>query len=73
MLLNYNEEAIIAQCTPTGSGSIALLRISGINSIAIISKISKLASKKKLINAATHTINYGWIVDNNSNHIDQVL
>ena len=73
MLLSYDEEAIIAQCTPTGSGAIALLRLTGTNAIAIITKISKLASKKTLTKATTHTIHYGWVVDKAGNHIDQVL
>lgn len=73
MLLSHDEEAIIAQCTPVGSGSIALLRLAGINTITIITKISKLASRKKFTEATTHTIHYGWVVDKHGNHIDQVL
>ncbi len=73
MLLNYNEEAIIAQCTPTGNGALALLRLTGTHSISIASKLSKLASKKKLINAISHTIHFGWVIDTAGNHIDQVL
>jgi len=73
MLLSHDEETIIAQCTPIGSGAIALLRLAGINAVAIISKISKLASGKKITEATTHTIHYGWVVDKAGNNIDQVL
>jgi len=73
MLLSHDEETIIAQCTPIGSGAIALLRLVGINAIATIRKISKLASRKKITEATTHTIHYGWVVDKAGNNIDQVL
>ncbi len=73
MLLSHDEETIIAQCSPIGSGAIALLRLAGINAIAITRKISKLASRKKITEAATHTIHYGWVVDKTGNNIDQVL
>ena len=31
----HDDQTIIAQCTPRGSGAIALLRITGINAIEI--------------------------------------
>lgn len=72
-LLSYQEETIIAQCTPSGRGAIALLRISGKQSIDIVDSISKLASGKSLLQCLTHTIHFGYIVDHNEHHIDQVL
>lgn len=48
---------IIAQCTPNGSGAIALLRISGPDSFKIADNFLKL-SKDKIINKATHTIHF---------------
>ncbi len=68
-----HEKTIIAQCTPHGSGALALLRLSGSNAVHIASKISKLASEKKLSELPTHTINYGWVIDQDGNHVDQVL
>ena len=68
-----DEETIVAQCTPTGSGAVALIRVSGKEAIKIAEKISSVASKEKLSNLPTHTIQYGWIIDENKNHIDQVL
>lgn len=73
MTLNYDEQAIIAQCTPQGSGALALLRISGINAIEVATKISMLASNKTLDQLATHTIHFGWIIKPDGTHIDQVL
>lgn len=73
MTFSHDEQAIIAQCTPKGSGAIALLRISGLNAFDIATAISKLASQKLLHQVPTHTIHFGWIVDPDGTHIDQVL
>ena len=48
---------IIAQCTPNGSGAIALLRISGPDSFEIADNFLKL-SKDKIINKVSHTIHF---------------
>jgi len=68
-----SSQSIIAQCTPQGSGAIALLRISGENALAIADAISSLAHKKKLSAQPTHTIHYGHVVDADGNRLDQVL
>jgi len=73
MLYSPTNEAIIAQCTPQGSGAIALLRLSGANALTIADKISKLPDNKTISSQSTHTIHYGWIVDVNGITIDQVL
>ena len=73
MIFSCDEQTIIAQCTPQGSGAIALLRMSGNHAIAIAKKISVLASGQQLDTLATHTIHYGHIIDTDSAHIDQVL
>ncbi len=73
MLLSRDESTIVAQCTPKGSGALALLRLSGIDAIAIANNLSKLASKKKLIDVPTHTIQYGSVIDEKGASIDQVL
>lgn len=71
--MNYPDQPIIAQCTPSGSGAIALLRLSGDNAFVVADAISKLKNNKKITDTATHTIHYGWVVDNNKTIIDQVL
>lgn len=73
MFHSPDEQTIIAQCTPRGSGAIALLRISGANAIIIADAIAQLASGKKLTDLASHTIHYGTIIDHHKNHIDSVL
>ena len=73
MLYSKSHDVIIAQCTPHGSGAIALLRLSGENALTIANAISSLPDKKLLSAHATHTIHYGWVIDAYGNHIDQVL
>ena len=67
------EQSIIALSTPPGKGAIALLRLSGDNAIAIADRLSKLSGNKKLFDQASHTINYGWIINSAGETIDQVL
>lgn len=77
-ILHQDEETIIAQCTPNSSqGALALIRMSGQDSIEIAAKISKLASDESLLNRPTNTINFGWVIekidDTCNKNIDQVL
>jgi len=72
-VLAHDEQTIIASCTPKGSGAIALLRISGPNAIEIATSISKLASQKVLRELPTHTIHFGYVINPDDSHIDQVL
>ena len=63
-------DTICAISTSQGVGAIAIIRVSGTESIDITNKIFK---GKDLTQADTHTINYGHIVDNEGNIIDEVL
>jgi tRNA modification GTPase len=73
MILDHDDQTIIAQCTPHGSGAIALLRMSGLEAISIASKISKLASQKTLLEVPSHTIHFGSVIDPHGATIDQVM
>lgn len=73
MFHSVDEQTIIAQCTPRGSGAIALLRISGATAVLIAHAITKLASGKKLIDLPSHTIHYGTITDADGKAVDSVL
>ena len=73
MFLSLDDQTIIAQCTPHGSGAIALLRICGINSIEIAEQCAALSSGKKLKDQATHTIHHGYVIDEKSVHVDEVM
>lgn len=73
MLACHDQQTIIAQCTPKGSGAIALLRISGDEALAITDKLSKLADGSKVSLNETHSICYGWVIDAHNSIIDEVL
>ena len=62
-------DTIAAISTTLGVGAIAIIRVSGDNSINIVNKIFK---GKDLNKVDSNTINYGHIVDND-NIIDEVL
>ena len=66
-------DTIIAQCTPSGSGAIALLRISGKDARIVVNQCVELSSQKKLIGVSSHTIHHGWVIDENNKHLDEVL
>ncbi|HAB66727.1 MAG TPA: tRNA uridine-5-carboxymethylaminomethyl(34) synthesis GTPase MnmE [Firmicutes bacterium] len=63
-------DTICAIATSTGVGAIAIIRISGEDSISIVNKIFK---GKDLSKVPSHTINYGHIIDKNNKTIDEVL
>lgn len=62
-------DTIAAISTPLGEGAIGIVRLSGSQAIAIAQKVFK---GKDLSTVASHTINYGHIVDNNE-VIDEVM
>ena len=62
-------DTICAIATSVGNGAISIIRVSGEKSISIVNSIFK---GKDLTNVESHTINYGFIVDNDIT-IDEVL
>ncbi|MGE0207309.1 MAG: tRNA uridine-5-carboxymethylaminomethyl(34) synthesis GTPase MnmE [Candidatus Babeliales bacterium] len=72
MILDRDSQAIVAQCTPKGSGALALIRISGVNALEIVSQYAVLPSGKALLDVPTHTIHYGSIVEKNE-LVDRVM
>lgn len=72
-IFSHNEETIVAQCTPQGNGALALIRLSGVDVLTVADRMCLLASGKKLSELPTHTIHFGWVVDQNGAKIDQVL
>ncbi|MHB8578312.1 MAG: tRNA uridine-5-carboxymethylaminomethyl(34) synthesis GTPase MnmE [Ignavibacteriaceae bacterium] len=71
MSTSLNEDTIAAVATPFGNGAISIIRISGPESFLLVDKI--FIGKKKIADAATHTIHYGKIIDEHNNFIDDVL
>jgi len=70
MRIETKEDTIIALATPPGVGAISVIRLSGSKSFIAIDQF--FAGRIKLINAKSHTIHYGNIVENNE-IIDDVL
>jgi len=69
MILN---ETIVALATPSGSGAIAIIRLSGKEAIAVAASVFQSVSGKDITKQKTHTLHLGHIVDDKK-VIDQVL
>lgn len=65
-------DTIAAISTPRGEGGIGIVRLSGDESLGILSKIFKPKSKKDVKEIKSYTINYGHIYDGEE-LIDEVL
>ena len=63
------DDTIAAISTAQGVGAISIIRVSGADAIKIVSKIF---SNKNFLDAPSHTIHYGYIMDNNEK-VDEVL
>lgn len=65
-------DTIAAISTPRGEGGIGIVRLSGDESLCILSKIFRPKSKKNIKDIKSYTINYGHIYDGEE-LIDEVL
>ena len=68
---SFIEDTIAAIATPSGSGAISIIRISGPKSFETVDSI--FIGKTKLSFAPSHTIHYGKIIDSAGDLIDDVL
>ena len=73
LLLDKDQQAIVALCTPRGSGAIALIRLSGVNAVAVADSLARLSSGATLAEAKSHTIHHGYVVDRAGKRVDEVL
>ena len=73
MILARDTQTIIAQCTPKGSGALAIIRICGDDAFDIAHRMIKISSKNSLHDLATHTIHYAMVVGDNDDIIDRVM
>lgn len=72
MATNQVHDSIAAISTPLGEGGIAVIRVSGPDSISAADKIYR--GKKCLKDCPSHTVNYGHIVDPKTGEkVDEVL
>ena len=63
-------DTISAISTAVGTSAINIIKVSGPDAISIVNKMFK---GKNLTEVPTYTINYGFIVDENNEKIDEVL
>ncbi|MGE5544855.1 MAG: tRNA uridine-5-carboxymethylaminomethyl(34) synthesis GTPase MnmE [Bacillota bacterium] len=66
-------DCFAAISTPPGEGGIAIIRISGQGSPEIVDKIFEARSGKKVKDFRNHSLNLGYIKDENGLLVDQVL
>lgn len=73
--VNMKTDTIAAIATAMSDSGIGIIRISGDEAIQIADKIYRSKSgNKKLIKVDSHTIHYGFIIDNNENdYLDEVM
>jgi tRNA modification GTPase len=68
-----HQDTIIALATASGSGAIAVIRLSGNDAITIVdAHFNSVVKKKSLVKQSTHTIHLGHIVED-TRIIDEVL
>ncbi|MER3318165.1 MAG: tRNA uridine-5-carboxymethylaminomethyl(34) synthesis GTPase MnmE [Allomuricauda sp.] len=60
--MSYTDN-IVALATPSGTGAIAVIRVSGPDAITLVDKLFKSIKNKKLVEQKSHTIHLGNIVD----------
>lgn len=65
------DDTIVAISTPIGTGGIGIVRLSGRDAVEIVSTIFK--GRSDLRTAPSHTIHYGFIGDESSGMVDEVL
>ncbi|MFZ5946370.1 MAG: tRNA uridine-5-carboxymethylaminomethyl(34) synthesis GTPase MnmE [Stygiobacter sp.] len=66
-----DEDTIVALATASGVGAISVIRVSGEKSIELVDEV--FSGKIKLVDAHTHTIHYGKIINSKNELIDDVL
>jgi tRNA modification GTPase len=66
------QETIVALATPSGTGAIAIIRLSGKDAITIAAEVFDSVSGKDITKQKTHTIHLGHIVEHTKVY-DQVL
>ena len=65
-------DTIIALATPSGTGAIAIIRVSGMNAIQLVSPFFKSIRGKDLVQQKSHTIHLGHVMDD-KRVLDEIL
>ncbi|WP_346887794.1 tRNA uridine-5-carboxymethylaminomethyl(34) synthesis GTPase MnmE [Clostridium sp. UBA1056] len=66
-------DTIGAISTSIGEGGIAIVRISGDKAKEVVDKIFQAKNGKSIKDMKSYTMKYGYIIDENNNHIDEVI
>ena len=67
-----HHDTIVALATPSGAGAIAIIRISGPDSIVIAQEVFRSVRGKNLLEQKSHTLHLGHIIDETKT-LDEVL
>jgi tRNA modification GTPase len=67
--MQYLTDTIVAPATPQGQSALAVIRLSGSNSVHIVNAFFRGADLNEM---PTHTVHYGWITDQNID-VDEVM
>ncbi len=67
------DDTICAISTPPGEGGIGIVRLSGAESVRIVSTFFRPASDSKLEKIPSHYLTFGRIVDHDGNAVDETL
>lgn len=68
----FEQDTIAAIATASAGGSVSIIRISGEEAISCADRIV-LLKNKSLSDCKSHTLHYGYVVDEHKNEIDEVI
>lgn len=68
----FEQDTIAAIATVSTGGSVSIIRISGEEAISCADRIVLLRNRN-LSNCKSHTLHYGYVVDENENKVDEVI
>ncbi|MCA9398351.1 MAG: tRNA uridine-5-carboxymethylaminomethyl(34) synthesis GTPase MnmE [Candidatus Omnitrophica bacterium] len=72
--LKNMDDTIVAVSTAAGQGGIGIVRLSGKDALPICDRIfQSVKANTKPSQLKSHTVNYGWVVDQKGERIDEVL
>lgn len=70
---NMQNQTIAAIATALSNSGIAIIRVSGDDAITIVDRVFKSKSGKRLSDVDSHTLHYGYIIENDTDVIDEVI
>lgn len=72
-IIMFYEDTIAAIATASLNGGVSILRISGENAVESADKVLQFKDNKVLADCKSHTVHYGFVVNEESQIIDEVL